>query len=449
MKNALLPCARRAMPAQTFHPTAALLTPVDASVESVACSPFGLRRWAVVFASTFGIMMAFAVSSSVAVMIKPLETEFGWLRADIAFAYALLSAGAALGGVICGKAADILDTRPIVAFGAIVMGAGLILMSWQSDLVAIQRIYLAIGVFGFACLYSPLLANVGLWFDSRRGLAIGIVTAGGTMGQGLAPVLMQPLIEGFGWRGAFVALGVVCIAVLLPVMLVVTKPPRTGGAPASAAEASARWNLPPAISVAWLGAAAVFCCTAMSVPIVHLVTLGTDRGFSPGVTGSLVMTVMAFGSVGRVASGMIADRIGGLKSYALAAFVQTATVYWFVSLQSLPALYALAAVFGFGFAGVMTSLVVCVREAVPARSAGLATSMVGLLAWLGMGLGGYQAGYCFDLTGSYEIPFANAALAGLANLAIVAGLALHLRWQGARRRRKLTSQVSCPAQPPS
>lgn len=437
MTDVLLPDARRAMPAPTFPAVAA--RPAPAAL--LSGSPSELRRWIVVAAATFGMLMAFAVSASVAVVMKPLETEFGWLRADIAFAYTLLSAGAALGGLVCGKAADILDTRPIVAFGALIMGVGLILLSWQTDLVMMQRLYLAIGVFGFACLYSPLLANVGLWFDRRRGLALGIVTAGGTMGQGLAPLVMQPLIAGFGWRGALLALGVACIAVLLPVMLLVTKPPRVSeSTAANATQSACGWSLPPAVSVAWLGAAAVFCCVAMAVPIVHLVTLGADRGFSPGVTGGLVMTVMAFGSVGRVAFGMIADRIGGLKSYALAAFTQTVTVYWFVEFQSLPALYALAAVFGFGFAGVMTSLVISIREAVPARAAGISTAVVGLLAWLGMGMGGYQGGYCFDLTGNYELSFANAAYAGLVNLTILGGLALHLRWrQRARRRRTLTA----------
>jgi MFS family permease len=430
MTHVLLPDARRASSAPS-SPAAAQVPPTVPF--STSESPSDLRRWLVVAAATFGMMMAFAVTSSVAVVMKPLELEFGWLRADIAFAYTLLSAGAAIGGIVCGKASDMLDTRPIVAFGALVMGIGLVAMAWQNDLVTMQRLYLAIGVFGFACLYTPLLANVGLWFDKRRGLALGIVTAGGTMGQGLAPVLMQPLIAAFGWRGAYVALGLVCILVLLPAMLLVTKPARlvSDRPGAVAREDAGGWGLSPLVSMAWLGAAAIFCCTAMSVPIVHLVTLGADRGLSPGVSAALVMTVMAFGSVGRVAFGMFADRVGGLRSYALAAFLETVTVYWFVTLQSIPALFVLAAVFGFGFAGVMTSLIVTVREAVPARMVGTATAFVGLLAWLGMGIGGYQGGYCFDLTGSYAMSFANAAYAGMANLAIVGGLALHL-WQRMR-----------------
>ena len=137
---------------------------------------------------------------------------------------------------------------------------------------------------------------------------------------------------------------------------------------------------------------------------------------------------MLAASVGRIVIGMICDRIGALPGYALAVALQTATMYWFVPLQSHFALYLLAVAFGFGFGGVMTALVLCVRAAVPPRIAGTAMAVVGLLAWGGMGIGGYQGGYCFDLTGSYATSFLFAVLAGLGNLVVIGALALHLRW---------------------
>ena len=103
-------------------------------------------------------------------------------------------------------------------------------------------------------------------------------------------------------------------------------------------------------------------------------------------------------------------------------------MYWFVPLQSHAALYLLAIAFGLGFGGVMTALVLCVRAAVPAKIAGFGMAVVGLFAWGGMGVGGYQGGYCFDLTGSYSISFLGAALAGAANLLVVGGFLLHRRW---------------------
>ena len=387
-----------------------------------------LRKWIIVAAATFGMMASFGLSTSIAVFLKPFEAEFGWLRADVAFAYALFSAGAALGGVIYGRAADWIDTRPIVVGGAVVMGASFVVLAYQDDLAAIQHIYLASGIFGFACLYTPLTATVGLWFERRRGLALGIVTAGGTLGQGLTPVLVQPLIEAFGWRQAYHTLGIVYLLLLVPAMWLITKPrAEDTAAAATKPQKSAVWSLPPAVSVGWLGLAATFCCASMAVPIVHLVSFLADSGRPVTISGTLIMTVMLSASAGRVGFGLVADQIGALRSYALAVFIQSITVYWFVELQSLAALYALAIAFGFGYGGVMTALVLSVREAVPARAAGLSTAIVGLLAWGGMGLGGYQGGLCYDLTGSYDASFASAALAGFANLLILSALALHLR----------------------
>jgi len=388
-----------------------------------------VRKWIVVAAATFGMMASFGLATSIAVFLKPFETEFGWLRADVAFSYALFSAGAALGGVIYGRATDWINTRPIVVFGALVMGASFVVLAYQNDLAMIQYIYLAAGIFGFACLYTPLTATVGLWFDRRRGLALGIVTAGGTLGQGLTPVLVQPLIEAFGWRQAYFTLGVVYLLLLVPAMWLITKPRGSEtSAAGTAAQESAAWNLPPVISVGWLGLAATFCCISMAVPIVHLVPLLADSGRPMAISGTLIMTVMLSGSVGRIGFGLIADRIGALRSYALAVLLQSVTVYWFVELQSLVALYALAVAFGFGYGGVMTALILSVREAVPARTAGLSTAIATLLAWIGMGFGGYQGGLCYDLTGSYNASFASAALAGLANLLVLTALAVHLSW---------------------
>ncbi|MBM3528729.1 MAG: MFS transporter [Alphaproteobacteria bacterium] len=389
------------------------------------------RQWLVVAAAAVGMLASFVVNTSIAVFLKPFEAEFGWLRADIAIAYTLMSAGAALGGLIVGWLFDRIDVRPIVVFGMTVCGCGLIVLSFSTDLFMIQCIYLAIGIFGFACLYTPLIAIVGVWFERRRGLAMGIVTAGGTLGQGISPLAVQPMIEAFGWRHAYLVLGIVYLIVLVPLMLLFTKPLATEGpAKSAAADAAASPGPSPWVSVPWLGVAALFCCVSMAIPVIHLVPLLADKGLPTAAAGGLMLTTMLSASVGRVCFGMFCDRIGPLRSYALAVFVQTITVHWFVELPSLPALYALAVVFGFGYGGVMTTLTLSVRAAVPVRYAGISMAVVGLLAWLGMGLGGYQGGYCFDLTGNYRLSFASAALAGVANLLVIAGFAAHLRWNG-------------------
>jgi MFS family permease len=384
------------------------------------------RQWVVVAAATFGLLVAFGLTTTISIFIKPFESEFGWSRSDISYAYTLLSAGAALGGLVVGWTFDRIDSRIIVVFGSVVMAAGLLVLSFSSNLRMVYLVYLAIGVAGFACFYTPLIAIVGLWFSHGRGLAMGIVTAGGAIGQGITPLLVQPMANALGWRMTCLVLGTGLLIVLTPVMLLVSKPDRLA---AAASDSVAKpFPVRPAISIAWLSLAAVFCCASMAVPLVHLIPLLLDRGESIAISGSLMFVAMLAASVGRILIGMICDRIGALGGYALAVSLQSITMYWFVPLQSHAALYSLAAAFGLGFGGVMTALVLCVRASVPSKIAGLGMAVVGLFAWGGMGVGGYQGGYCFDITGSYSISFLGAAIAGGANLLVVGGFVLHQRW---------------------
>ncbi len=388
-------------------------------------------RWIVVAAASVGMAGGYGGITTIAVLIAPFEHEFGWLRADLSLAYTLLTIGAAFGGLLAGRLADRLPTGPIAAVGALIIGAGLMLVSLQTRIEAIQGIYLTIGFLGFACLYAPLLTTVSHWFDRQVGMAMGLVTAGGAVGQAIVPPLFQALISNLGWRMACVTFGAGFIAVVLPAVLLLRKPPvaRGGGA-----QAAPGWPVPPVLSIGLLAAAALFCCVLMGVPSVHLVAFANGQGLEPAAAARLVTLLMLMGAVGRIVTGGIVDRIGPLAAYALLSAVQTGAVWLFVpAAGSSWALFSVAAIYGFGFGGVMTAMVCAVRAAVPARSVGSAMALVGLLAWLGMGAGGYQAGFCFDRTGSYDLPFLTAALAGCANLAALGLLALLIRRAEGRR----------------
>lgn len=382
-------------------------------------------RWRVVAAASVGMAGGYGGITTIAVLIAPFEGEFGWLRAEMSLAYTLLTVGAAFGGLLAGRLADRLPTGPIAATGALIIGAGLVLVSLQTRIEAIQLIYLTIGFLGFACLYAPLLTTVSLWFDRQAGMAMGIVTAGGALGQALVPPVFEALISGFGWRAACVLFGTGFVAVVAPSVLLLRKPPAGRRATGPAARG---WPVPPVASIGLLSAAALFCCVLMGVPSVHLVAFAMGEGMDAPGAARLVTLLMLSGALGRIVTGGIVDRIGPLAAYGLLSALQTGAVALFVPAADLgSALIPVAALYGFGFGGVMTAMVCAVRAAVPAGSVGAAMALVGLLAWLGMGAGGYQAGLCFDLTGSYELPFLLAALAGVANLAALAILGLLIR----------------------
>lgn len=379
--------------------------------------PYG---WVIIAVATLVLALAFGTNVTVPVLVKPFEQEFGWSRAAISLAYTALTIGAAAGGLFWGSLSDKIGAKHIAMFGVVMLSGSLMLLGRQDQLWAIYVLYFVIGGFGFACLFAPLLALVGLWFNRRKGLAFGIVTAGGAIGQGVAPVILQMMISASDWRDAITYMGAGYFVVMIPLLLLLRPPPVLE---ASAAEVSRSdtnlWGLPHRISIPWLAFAGIFCCICMAVPIVHLVPLGIGLNLSPETAVSLLATLMISGFFGRLFFGSLADRIGALYTYISASFLQTVMVFWFTQTQSLDVLYVLSAVFGFGFAGVMTSLLICAREAAPLRITGFATALVATTGWIGMGIGSYQGGYLYDLTGDYTWSYGIAAISGFINLAIV------------------------------
>jgi MFS family permease len=381
------------------------------------------RAWLILAAATVGMGMGFGVTSSFSVFMTPLEQSFGWSRAELSFAYTLMTIGMAGGGLLWGRVADTRHLRSVVLLGALVLGAGLVAASYIETTFQLHAISFVLGAAGFACMFAPLASVVGLWFERRRGLAIGILTAGGALGQGLVPLLMEWAIAGLGWRGAYLWSGIAYLAILVPLMALITPAPRPASTGNAAMAGAGGWAMPPQASTAWLSVAGFLCCFCMAVPLVHVVSVICHHGHSTAAGAGILFTVMAVGAVGRIAIGMLADRTGAIPAYMVSSALQTITVFWFVSTPQMAIIIPVAVIFGFGFAGNMTSLILAVREAMPAERVGRATGVVGMVAWLGMGAGGYIGGWLFDQTGSYAASFGLATAAGGANLLVLALLA--------------------------
>ncbi|MBL4891837.1 MAG: MFS transporter [Rhizobiaceae bacterium] len=387
--------------------------------------------WVIVAASTYCMILAFGANLTVSVLIDPLQAEFGWSRAQISVAYTMLTVGAAIGGLFWGGLSDRIGAKKIAFFGAIVLSVQLVLISYQSDLWAIYALYFVLGAFGIGALFTPLLATTGLWFSKNKGLALGIVTAGGAIGQGAIPFAERMMISAWGWRDAMFYLGVVYIVTLIPVLFFLKQPPMfEAGASRIKKSNENTWGISHMVSLPWPSFAGLFCCICMSAPLIHLVPLGMDLGLGPETAASLLLVLMVSGLFGRLFFGSFADRVGGLKAYFIASVGQTISVFWFTQTTSLPLLYIISIVFGFAFAGVMTCLIICAQHAAPVRLTGFAVAAVSGTAWIGMGVGGFQAGYFFDLNNSYTMSYANAALAGMINLIILTALFAYRRNRG-------------------
>jgi MFS family permease len=392
--------------------------------------PEHIYRWIIVGASA--VMMAIGVgfiSTAVTVFIIPLNVEFGWPRGSVSLINTAGIVGIALGGIVMGRMADRYSTRLVAMIGAVSFGVCLLIAAWADALWQFYGLFFVAGLLGAGSMFTPLVANVGNWFARNVGLAIGIVSAGQALGQGGVPFAAALLVSDMGWRGALTFMGTISLAILVPLALLISQPPKPVAAATKETaplEEGLSSFLAPNTIVVWLSAAVVFCCFTMSVPLMHLVPLAQDRGFALDDAASILFVMLLAGVAGRVAFGRLADIIGPVRTYLVASGWQTVLVFAFLQFETLNGFYIFAVIYGFGYAGVMTSILVCVRMLTPASRRSFSLGIVTMFAWLGHGIGGFQGGYFFDLTGSYTISYANAAFAGMINLILIGSLLLTL-----------------------
>lgn len=400
--------------------------------------PFAVASWRgmrVVLAATAAMAMGFGGLALFSVFMRPMEADLGWSRSDASLGYAFATMGMAVGGLVWGRLSDSVDVRLLLTIGGVGMGASLLAMAGLNALIWYYVASLIYGGLGFSVLYSPLISTSAEWFPRHRGLVMGVVTAGGAVGQGLLPFAANLLIEGLGWRAAFVGVAGGMAAVLAGSLPALRWPDGTRAPSRSVAGSRADLSRDQRLRVLLLGAAAFLCCMCMGVPLVHMVTyVGAICG-SPavGVTGLVV--AMVCGAAGRVCFGVMADRIGALASYAIASATQTVCVLLFPVVGGGFSVLVLAGIFGIGFAGNMTCVSLCVRQAVPADRFGGALGAVMMVAWAGMAAGGYIGGLLFDVTGSYTLAFLLAGIAGGLNLLTLVALKLRIAFVPADRSR--------------
>ena len=383
--------------------------------------------WAMVLVVFTLSGLAFGSMASISVFLKPVSLEFGWSRGQTSFAYTIASFASAAFGVFWGQVADKYGTKWFGLAGAISMSLTLLALSSLDSIYQFYLLYFLFGALGSALLFSPLYANVGFWFRENPGLALGIAASGGAVGQAFIPHLSGILILSYGWQSAYTYLALIYISISLPISLLIKESPWRVDARSDAISEERHFPLSEKAVVAWISFAVIFCCVCMSVPIMHLVPLLTDKGFSLEFSTFVLMLLMICGAFGRIFGGMLGDYIGALPGYFLMSLGQTIFVVWFPHLVSPLGIYVVAALFGFTYSGVMSSILVCTRMMVSAKFGARAMSLTSFFGWIGMGLGGFLGGYLFDIYGDYTWAFTIAGISGFINLIVLSFFFLQIR----------------------
>jgi MFS family permease len=377
---------------------------------------------------------------SVTVVLPRIQADFGIDRGAASFPYTLTMIGFGVGGILMGKLSDRFGVMVPVLGGAVGLGLGFIAAGaatslWQFTLAQ----GLLIGLLGTSATFAPLVADTSRWFTRRRGIALAICMSGNYVAGAIWPPVVQHFIENGGWRQAYFTIGVVCLVVMLPLALVLRRPPPAlagaepvpvGTAPSVASAGERPLGLSPGTLQALLCVAGVSCCVAMSMPQVHIVAYCTDLGFGAARGAEMLSIMLGMGVASRLISGWISDRIGGLRTLLLGSMLQGIALLMFLPFDGLVPLYLISGMFGLFQGGIVPSYALIIREHFSPVQAGVRTGTVLMATLLGMALGGWMSGAIFDLTGSYQAAFVNGIGFNLLNVGIVIFLLRRARARG-------------------
>ena len=364
---------------------------------------------------------------SIIVALPYVQAELGVDRASASTPYTMTMIGFGIGNVLIGRMVDRLGIMLPSMAAATALGSGFMLASsaatiWQ--LAIVQGVLIGIGT---SAGFGPLIANISHWFRRRRGIAVAATASGNYLAGVIWPTLLQGWIETEGWRATYFGVGVFCIVTMVPLALLLRRAtPGEDAAPAAGGIAASQpmqsLDMSPRALQALLAVAGVGCCVAMSMPQVPLVAYCADLGYGVARGAEMLSLMLAGGIVSRLASGFLADYIGGVRTLLLGSVLQGLALLFYLPFDGLMSLYVISLMFGLAQGGIVPMYAVIVREYLPAREAGQRVGIVIMATLIGMALGGWMSGWIFDVTGSYHAAFLNGIAWNLLNVAIMASL---------------------------
>ena len=371
------------------------------------------------------------------VAMKLIAAELGTSRAVPAGAGSIVYIGAAFGGIAAGWLAGRLGVRRVVMFGAAMVSAGLVLSASGGMLELYAGHGVLMGLFGTACMFSPLITYVSRWFERRRGAAVALISSGQAVAGAVWPPLLQLGIDSFGWRWTMVLFaGLVIVAVATLTIIFLQPPPDESAAAVNAADRPQTSGDVLGMSrnrlMVLLMAAVFCCCVPMAVPMHHVPAFCTDLGMTPQYGAAMLSVLLGCAFLARQFWGWVADRIGGLQTLLWASLVQATALAGFLLTKDQSALFAVSAAFGVGLSGLLPAYVIAVREYYPIEEANWRIPTVLFAGLLGMATGSWGAGFLYDAFGDYLPAFAIGMAFNLLNLVVLVLLVLRRHGPGAR-----------------
>jgi len=386
-------------------------------------------NWTLVLAAAAGVSLSAVSSSSLGVMMEPLEQEFGWSRTEISLGTSLVSfIGMAL-ATLTGLAIDRLGARLVALAAAALMCAGIGLMSSvEGELWQWWALWAVVGISASA-MPTVWVASVSSHFVAARGLAVAVALSGSGISTSLVPIIAQHLVEASGWRAAYLALGAIWALLVLPLALlffrnVRTAPGRSGNSAAAPSAKPDAGDLPGLTARQGfsspkfykLALAAFLSMSAGVALILNLVPVLRSTGLTPTTAASVAGIIGISTITGRIAGGWLMDR---MSAGTIAALSSAGAGMLPLLLLLLPGSVAAAAagvaIYGLMGGAKVPAVVYLASRHFGQRAFGVLYGAVNTMIALGVGLGPLIANFVYDATRSYTpvmwtaVPFLAAA----------------------------------------
>lgn len=367
---------------------------------------------------------------SFGIFLRPITLQFKWDRGALSIAMSLMMLVSGIFSIFTGRLSDRYGPRILLTAAGVTVGGGFLLMSRISHLWQVYVLYGGLIAIGNAAIVVPITTTVVRWFVQKRGLALGLTWTGIGAGGVTAPILAQWIINAFDWRWAFVVLGVLNIAVLVPLAQLMRGSPERMGQRPYGADRPPKHNDTPAIAGItfrqalrspqfWLVGAMLFCLVFIGqVMSNHLAPHAADIGISPTIAATFVSVFAATSLLGRNLCGVISDRIGSRRTM-LAGFILILTgMVWLVFSRDVWMLYAFSLWYGISFGIVVPLQSLMPGELFGLKSLGTITAALMFMGNIGGAIGGPLAGAIFDAARKYDIAFYLCIAAAAAGLAV-------------------------------
>jgi MFS family permease len=360
--------------------------------------------------------------------IAPLLKQFGWGRTRVSTLFAVLALASGVSSPLAGRLLERVEARTVIVAGAILSGAGLVAASQANSFGPMMAAYTILGLgLGFST-FVPTALVISNWFGERRGIALGIVMGGQSLGGMVMAPLVGYAIARWGWRVGELVLAAPMFAIVTPAVLALvrSRPPedRADAAVAEATTTAAVAVEPqrgrdlfadvPGLEVAealrtrsfWMIVAAQFLFPlAGAGAFVHMVAYLSGIGYGDAAAALSLSLLLLFATIGQPLMGVVADRIGGRRALALAFGLLALSLVILLAASQTAMLGLFVLVFGLIVAGPIVLSPLVVAESLGVKRYGSLMGLVGFPFTLGLALGPLAAGAIYDLTASYARAF--------------------------------------------